>query len=439
MSELNVRRSSPRLAVLAAALAVAFAAPAHAQSDPSKMAELERKLEQALQQVLTLSQRVQQLEGAPKAAAPAPAPAAATSDLARRVQSLEQELTAVANRPEEDRGLALHGFADVGYSGGSKSRPVGGYLGSVDFYLTPKFGDRVKSLIELAFEADADGGIATDLERLQVGYTVSDALTLWAGRFHTPYGYWNTAFHHGAQLQNSIWRPVFLEFEDKGGILPAHSVGLWATGGLKLDGGRLNYDLYAGNSPTIDVAQPGVGGTGTLNPNLVGARNRKASLGANVSWSFRGSLEGLTLGAHALTANVADTQATPNSTKMRMLGVWGAYAENDWDIMGEYYGFRNKSASGATGSHSSSASYLQVGRTFNAFTPFVRVERTSLDQNDAYFSEQESGVSYKRVAFGLRYDVNPTAAVKIEGARTRHTDRDQESFSEIRTQFAIRF
>ncbi|MFX6330640.1 hypothetical protein ABTF76_20520, partial [Acinetobacter baumannii] len=63
--------------------------------------------------------------------------------------------------------------------------------------------------------------------------------------------YWNTAFHHGAQIQTAVLRPKFLEFEDGGGILPAHTVGLWGTGRLRLGDGRIEYDLYAGNGARI--------------------------------------------------------------------------------------------------------------------------------------------------------------------------------------------
>ena len=77
------------------------------------------------------------------------------------------------------------------------------------------------------------------MERAQLGYSFSDALTFWVGRFHTPYGYWNTAFHHGAQIQTSVTRPLFIDFEDKGGILRAHSLGLLAHGRVPAGPGKL--------------------------------------------------------------------------------------------------------------------------------------------------------------------------------------------------------
>ena len=422
---------------LAAAIVIAFAAtPSHAQSE--RIAELERKLEQTLQQLDKLTQRIQQVESGAAARAAATG-AAAPPELAAKVQQLEQEVGAMATRPGDDHGLALHGFADVGLAGGSKGRKVGGNVGSLDFYLTPAFGDRVKSLLELNFEVGTEGSVAGDLERLQVGYTVADELTVWLGRFHTPLGYWNTAFHHGAQIQSSILRPMFLDFEDRGGILPAHTVGLWGTGAAKLAGGRLGYDVYAGNAPTITGADASSPGSAALDPGLNGAAHRSATFGANLNYGFGGALQGLTLGAHALTSKVADSLATPNETRLGVYGGWLSYLEHDWEVLGEWYSFRNRDLSGPSGTHTSQAGYLQVGRTLGSLTPFARYERASFDQSDNYFAQLQGGQSYKRVALGARYEMNPAVALKLEATRTSLTDRETGSYSEVRAQWAVRF
>ena len=175
---------------------------------------------------------------------------AAEDDLNARVNALEKSLAQMSDavsRAGGDKGIPLHGFADVDYGRASKNygedRPDGFGIGSLDLYLSPQFGDHVRALVELVVERDADGQIGVDLERVQAGYAFGDALTMWAGRYHTPYGYWNTAFHHGAQIQTSILRPKFIDFEDKGGILPSHTVGLWATGKIGVGSGKFVYNL----------------------------------------------------------------------------------------------------------------------------------------------------------------------------------------------------
>jgi hypothetical protein len=233
---------------------------------------------------------------------------------------------------------------------------------------------------------------------------------------------------------------MFLDFEDAGGVVPDHTVGLWATGSVRSEGGRLNYDLYVGNSPSIQMADPTQSGNGTLDPGLLGALNRTASIGTNVAYTFRGgNLEGLTVGLHGLTSDVVDTRTIPDSTRLVMVGGWVVYQEYDWEVMTELYGFRNRDLTGGTGTHSSDAAYVQIGRQFGAWTPYGRYEITHLDQTDSYFAQQASGQSYRRFAAGLRFDLNPKTAIKVEANHTQLNDRITGSYSELRAQFAIRF
>lgn len=439
--------STSRRRRAASALAVALplaCGSALAATDAERIDELERKLNESVNLVRQLTQRVQELEkGAPRAQTATPptaAPAApATDPLADRVKELEQQVSALSSQPDADHGIELHGFADVGFTAAGPGHDSGAHLGALDFYLTPRLTDRIKFLFELNFECCDDGTIGVDLERMQIGYTVTDNVTVWAGRFHTPFGYWNTAFHHGAQLQTSILRPKFLDFEDDGGILPVHTVGLWATGAVKTGGGRMGYDVYGGNAPTIQMEDPAVAGSGELDPGLAGAGARAATLGGNLYFAFRGAAEGLGIGVHALTTKVRDTALVPNTTRMTMFGGWLAYLENDWEVLAEEYAFRDSDLSGASGSHSSNAWYAQVGRQFGQWVPYARYEVASLDQGDAYFAQQESGQSYKRVVGGVRYDLNPKTALKLEAQRTTLTDRVTGDYTELRGQVAVRF
>jgi len=160
---------------------------------------------------------------------------------AERIEALEKQVAQMeAKLPARpDEGLPLHGFMDVDVGARNHGGPRGFALGNLDFYLTPRIGDRIKGLIELNFEINDAGELDTDLERMQIGYVFSDAATVWVGRFHSPWGYWNTAYHHGQQIQTTLTRPKFLEFEDRGGIIPAHSVGLWGTGAVQAGAGSV--------------------------------------------------------------------------------------------------------------------------------------------------------------------------------------------------------
>ena len=417
----------------AATAAAAMLAPPAAADDGAKIRELERRLERSLQLIEQLGARVRELERgqgtAPAAAAPAPRQDERLEALERSVS----QLSAGGGRAFEG-GVPLHGFADVGYEHSRRAAPDGrksGFVvGNLDFYLTPSFGDRVKSLVELVFELEPDGGLATDLERIQLGYTFSDALTAWVGRFHTPYGYWNTAFHHGTQLQVAASRPRFIEFEDKGGIMATHSVGLWLTGHAGAGRGRVFYDAYIANGSRVEG--------GTVEFNAFRDDNASKAYGGRVGYRFGGALDGLVLGLHALHDRIdVDSPAGRRGVDVAMAGGFAVVERDDWEVIGEYYGLRNRDReSGAR--RASWAAFLQLGRTFaDAWTPYVRWEQAHLDAADAYFAGLESGRSYRRGVAGLRYDLGPRAALKLEAARTRE-DGDGTR-TEARAQFAVRF
>jgi hypothetical protein len=370
-----------------------------------------------------------------------------------KLEAIQTELTQVtegmAKRSSAEDGLPIHGFMDVGFatnSWGTSAGPMGFNGGALSFYLSPHFGDRVKALVEPNFEVTPEGAVATDLERLQIAYTFSDAATLWTGRFHTPYGYWNTAFHHGAQIQTSVLRPRFLDFEDKGGILPAHMVGLWDTGKFNAGDGKLTYDVFAGNGPKIVMGDPTAlppSNLGTLDVNFAGDNNHQAMVGFNLGYEFSGNMDGLRLAVHGVRGDVDDNVPMQfNKTGLNMLGGSAVYLSDAWEVMSEYYGFNDKDKSGSSGTHKSKAGYLQVATSFNRLTPYVRFERVILDQADNYFSMQASGQSYARQALGLRYNLNQKAALKFEllnSSFKAETGRAALGYRSLLIQYAIGF
>lgn len=380
-----------------------------------------------------------------------------------RINELQKEVSEItsgmASQSSSGEGLPLHGFLDVGYASNNYEdvavKRHGFNVGLLDFYLTPQFSDNVKSLVELVFEVDAHGAVVVDFERAQVGYTVNDKMTLWGGRFHTPYGYWNTAFHNGAQIQTSVLRPRFLAFGDKGGVLPAHMLGVWATGKTNVGAGKITYDAFAGNGPKL-INVTGAG-TGAMDSNMAGDNNHNLMVGLNVGYEFSGNLDGLRLAAHGFQGTVdayqgdANNNGTlANSTGLNMLGGSAVYLANDWEVMSEYYHFNNKDRIGTNGSHKSWAGYVQVGKEIDNFasiaidnlTPFIRLEKAVLNQQDNYFGGQETARAYSRQAIGLSYNLNQKTALKLELLKSKFevdAVRGTNSINSILAQYAIRF
>jgi hypothetical protein len=438
--------------LMAAGLALLVAvAPARAQT-AAEVAELKRQLERSLQMIDALNARVSQLEKQLKTPAPAaaasaapvpvaaasaaPAAAAANASTETRLTKVEQAVNqlsaAGARESSENGGIAMHGFADAEAIGVRHARPgeqKGFAIGTVDFYLTPELGPNVKTLVELNIGAADTGEIETDLERLQIGYTFSDALTVWLGRFHTPFGYWNMAFHHGAQIQTTILRPRMLDFEDDGGFLPTHTVGAWATGAQRFGSDRLVYHLWTGNGTQI--------GGGQLNPRPGGDNDGSKVVGAAMSYRFGGALNGITAGVNGLTQKVHADVGGP--VRLRLFGAYALYDDNGWEAVAEGYAFRNTDLGGGTGRHNSTSAYVQLGRSLDdRWMPYVRYEKASLSQSDPYFTALASGRFSSRQVMGLRYNPDARAAIKLEWNRT-HERGLAEVPDELRLQYAIGF
>jgi hypothetical protein len=215
------------------------------------------QLELKLEQVQT---RLSQLEAAqsgktadppqstaePKASSQAPAP----------VPSEDNELEKM---DVSKTLLNIRGFGDVGlYGGNQKGQTTSFTLGELDLFITSHMSEKFKFLTELVFEVHKDNEFEEDLERVLLEYSYNDYLQLAAGRFHTDIGYYNTAYHHTTWFQTTTNRPFLFQFEDEGGILPIHNVGVSASG--QIPSGKLGLHYVAevanGRASSSPSAQP---------------------------------------------------------------------------------------------------------------------------------------------------------------------------------------
>ena len=431
-----------RLATTFAALcATAPVAATGAGSESEQIAELQRQLEQSLKMISALTTRVQQLESAqttppPVTAASGAAPPASVDT--QRIEAVESKVSqmeaANAARGGDSTSLPMHGFADVGVANHYPWNPdlKGFNVGNLDFYLTPRLGERTRALFELNFETDTQGNIGVDLERAQIGYAFSDAATVWVGRFHTPFGYMNTALHHGSWIANALRRPAFLNFEDHDGILPVHTVGAWLTGAERNDDGKILYDVYIGNSQKIVNGVIDMRNAGNDHGNLIAG----GRLGYR--WSS-GPAEGFEFGVHGFNTTIDDDQLPENVTRVRVFGGYAVYDTDRWEHIAEVYFFDNQDLSAGGTSYRSSAGFAQFAYRSSIGVPYVRYERAALQQADQYFAQQFFGASYWRAAGGMRFDIDLKSAFKLELANTHITDRAPREYNEALAQYAIRF
>ena len=330
-----------------------------------------------------------------------------------------------------DSTVPIHGFFDLDarYIGKeNKSKLATGYL---DFYITKSISDKITVLMDVVFETK-DDEYAVDIERINITYDVNEYLRITSGKFHSPYGYWNTAFHHGLQLQTSILRPKFLAFEDRGGVLPSHSVGIKATGNFD----NLSYDFYVTSGVHIkNKDEEGGSFAGIISTSNGEHQDGKKLFGATLAYD----MEDTKIGLHSFYQNV--NIFNQRSTDVLMSGAFIAMELERFELYSELYLFHNKNILGSTGDEYlfSKLFFAQAAYAFGNIKPYLRVETAHYNQSDFYFAAQSAtaGFSYDRAALGIAYNIADDATIKF--ASIANKDKHKEANYDFLAQFAVRF
>jgi len=366
-------------------------------------------------------------------------------DLIARVQALEAEVKAlkdaqappaeaqpVASPTPTEMGLGggagptlqIHGFADLDYLHTDESLTHGSFtLGQLDLFMSSTLSDNTSVVGELVTEADDDNVFHVDLERLMLQFKPSDYLNIGVGRYHTAIGYYNTAYHHGTWFQTATGRPFVFQFEDQGGPLPVHGVGVTVNG--RIPSGRLGlrYVAEVGNgrasrSPLAEPVQ-----------NVVDENNRK---GFNVALlaqpdALSGFQAGLSMYRDRLEpGGLGRVQQT-------LLAGHVVYHGHGLELLNEAFALRNAPALGSV--VTTPAFYSQVAMLFaQKATPYFRYQYFNAPQRDLIFGR--IGLR-KGPSLGLRYDLEPFAALKVEYDRT--VQRDTDPINGFATQLAFTF
>ncbi|MBI3994536.1 MAG: hypothetical protein HY349_01035 [Nitrospirae bacterium] len=344
-------------------------------------------------------------------------------------------------------GFELSAFSDVSFTecsrqecetvlGDRGGRNGNFVLGDLDFFGVNQF-DQFDVLIEL----DIEEGRIVDLERLTLGYTVSDVLRIRAGRFHTPLGFWNPTYHHGIQIQPTIRRPQFLRFEDEKGILPLHTVGLYLSGRVRSGGLGIEYGAFTGNGPKITVEDAAA----VLSPNNVSDNNPGKSVGGHVSVSPDG-IPGLTAGAAGHFSRIL---SDPAVTALQLPSVdvnqtiWAGnltYAREFLELTAEYYAIRDKDRSAAGGGTRVSQAYYallsyMIGDRWVPYFMYESMSVKSAAGEDAYLIALAASDTTKTIA-GVRYELSSKSSLRAEARKVRWGDFD---WNEYGLQWAVGF
>ena len=291
-------------------------------------------------------------------------------------------------------------------------------LGLMDLFVTSKISDHFSYLSEVGFEADpASNGIAVDLERAQLSYTQSDKFSLSAGRTHAMLGYYNTAFHHGTWFQTTIDRPRVFEFEDSGGPLPIHNVGVSAMGGIpsgklglrwlaEVGNGKQTYSLQATVTPANALADH----TGkSTNVGLILRPDKFNGLQAGFNWYQASLVPVVSMLPGYGTPAFPFTNASSYYKQSIFIG-HVVYVRPRFEFMVEDAEIRDLPR-GSNRPLYTSGGYAQVSRAYGVVRPYFRYQWLNPNFNDPNNAWVGRWVGPNA---GVRWDINTFIALKAE-------------------------
>jgi hypothetical protein len=408
--------------LLFCAVLMLAAGAAWGQSPPPDQTEQIRIL---LERVQQLEKRVSELETRqPAAAAPvltatsAPAPSkqepAETPASPAQVHQHESQETQAAVHQMETHypSLQIRGFGDLNFSATDQKGTTSGFnLGQLDLHLASALSRKVSYFGEITFNAQPTG-YTVEVERNIIRYDYNDYFKLSFGRYHTPIGYWNTAYHHGSWLQTTISRPEMVRFG--GTFIPVHFVGFLAEGNIPSGGVGLGYSAGVGNGRGSIISRPGDAGDNNNNRAWV----------ANL-YSRPAKLYGLQMGISVYRDKITFPVAGPNGKDFRewISAAHIVYTKESPEFLAEFanVNHRNVLTNFVTNSQ---AYYVQVGYRLpwleKALKPYYRFEHTHMPLSEQVLTNQDLVQSI----LGVRYDITNYASFKAEYRNTKRLPTD---------------
>jgi len=251
-----------------------------------------------------------------------------------------------------------------------------------------------------------------EVERSIIRYDYNDFFKLSFGRYHTPIGYWNTAFHHGAWLQTTISRPDMVRIG--GSFIPVHFVGLLAEGNIPSGGAGLSYNVGVGNGRGSIISRPGDAGDNNNNRAWV----------ANL-YSRPTKLYGLQMGVSVYRDKITLPVVSPAGNEFRE---WISAAHIVWtkenpEFLAEFANVNHKNIL-TNAVTNNQAYYVQVGYRLpwleKTLKPYYRFEHTHTPFSEQVFTNQDLVGSI----VGLRYDITNYASFKSEYRNTKRLPTD---------------
>ena len=350
------------------------------------------------------------------AAGPAEVPAVVSRTQAQTSEPEDMEHLEPERMDMSKTLLRIRGFGDINFHGGDQHGMTNSFaLGQLNLFVTSDISEKFKFLGEIVFESGPDnfynvpGGrkneFAVDVERYLLQYSYNDHFNLAAGRYHTAIGFYNTAYHHSTWFQTTTGRPQLFQFEDNGGILPIHNVGLSASGRIPSGGLGLHYVAEIGNGrqsrdPFSDEPVQ----------NEVDENNFKA---VNLALFARPEgIRGLQVGFSGYHDKLMPI-AKPRVDET-ILAAHAVYMVPKFEWLNEVVLIRH-APEGTAQVYNTPGFYTQIAKRFGSYQPYFRYQYINGSEREPIFPDvgrmegPSVGVRYdasESVAFKLQYDYN---------------------------------
>jgi len=259
------------------------------------------------------------------------------------------------------------------------------------------------------------------VERLFARYDYSDQYKLSFGRYHTPIGYWNSAFHHGSWLQTTVDRPETMKFGSN--IVPIHFVGGLLEGNI----GQSNFSYRAGfgNARSDEINE--------VENNFDNIYSHRAGiLGVVYRSTGRNRFEA---GTNMLIDKATTAAGQINVDEIIFNGYVVLLNETPEIILEYTHAYHDsRLRNGSVNSVYGQFAY-RLASGGGKFKPYVRAEYIGVTSTNPLLGALN--LDYNGILGGVRWDFLPSAAMKVEVRNEKFEGRDRSTSFWLQLSFVL--
>lgn len=374
-------------------------APALAQSDSDRIADLERQAAQMSDQLAALRSELARIKGENGAEEVA----AIRSEAADARQAAQRAEQSASEWKRTTAVTHLAGYASAGFE--SPENGTSAFNANFNPVFHYQYNDRVLWEAELEFEVDDTGATDLGLEYSSIDVMLNDNLVLVAGKFLSPLGNFRQNLHPSWINKLPTAPPGFGHH----GAAPLADIGVQLRGGVRVgDQGRVTYAGYIGNGPELEAEDGEI--HAVESEGFAGDVDDEKIVGGRVGFL---PIPGLELGVSAAAGDIAvvvnneEEFSGDPKRDYRVFGVDGSYQIGDLNLRGEY--MRQKVGAQALSLAPDSAEW----KTWYVQGAYLLGEKWEGVVRYTDFQSPHEDDAQEQLAFGMNYLLSPNAMFKF--------------------------